>query len=89
MYQQERTTVATRADLTEWVYEAVRENGGQASLLEVAKAIWSKHEAALRGSGDLFFTWQYDMRWSAQTLRNTGKFKAINESPRHIWQIVP
>ncbi|SDW39046.1 hypothetical protein SAMN05444006_10397 [Allgaiera indica] len=24
-------------------------------------------------SGDLFYTWQYDMRWAAQNLRGAGK----------------
>lgn len=62
-----------REDLKDWVYEAVRENGGVASIVTVAKHIWIHHEAELRASGDLFYKWQYDMRWAAQRLRNSKK----------------
>lgn len=42
-------------------------------MLEVAKAIWNKHEGELRSSGDLFGTWQHDMRWAADRLRKAGR----------------
>jgi len=35
---------------------------GETSIVRIAKHIWDCHEADLRASGDLFFTWQYDMR---------------------------
>jgi len=65
--------MATKADLEAWVYNAVKLSGGEASVIEVAKQIWKDHEQELRGSGDLFYSWQYDMRWTAQNLRGAGK----------------
>ena len=62
-----------REDLKIWVYEAVKESGGVASIVTVAKHIWKHHEIELRASGDLFYKWQYDMRWAAQKLRNSKK----------------
>jgi len=41
-------------------------------VVDVAREIWQRHEADLRLSGDLFYTWQYDIRWAAQVLRNEG-----------------
>jgi hypothetical protein len=64
--------VATRADLPEWVLEALEELGGSAHAVEVAKVVWRRHEPELRASGDLFYTWQYDLRWAGTTLRKQG-----------------
>lgn len=65
--------MAARGDLEKWVLGAVRDRGGEATVLEVAKAIWNKHEGELCSSGDLFGTWQHDMRWAADRLRKAGK----------------
>ena len=67
--------MADRESLKDWVYEALEANGGVASLIDVAKHIWKHHEAELRASGDLFFKWQYDMRWAATSLRKAKKMR--------------
>jgi hypothetical protein len=71
--------MADKKDLERWVLEGIRANGGSATVVQVAKHIWAHHRDELELSGDLFFTWQYDMRWVAQTLRNRG---ALAPSPR-------
>jgi hypothetical protein len=65
----------TRDVLQDWVVEALQSLGGKGSVLNVSKYIWREHEKDLRNSGDLFYTWQYDVRWAAQKLRNAGKLK--------------
>lgn len=75
----EAPNVASKVDLKRWILEAIELKGGSATVTEVAKDIWEHHEAELRASGDLFFTWQYDMRWAAQSLRGEGK---LAPSPR-------
>lgn len=65
--------MADKADLKIWVLDAVEANGGSCQLLDVAKHIWANHEAELRMSGDLFYKWQYDMRWAATELRKERK----------------
>jgi hypothetical protein len=72
--------MAGRDDLRDWVYEAVRVNGGTASIVTVAKYIWDNYEDELRRSGDLFYKWQYEMRWAAQHLRNTKKLKIAGKN---------
>lgn len=79
--------MATRHDLADWVFAAVRDNDGRASIIDVAKHIWSHHETELRASGDLFYTWQYDMRWAAQHLRNAHKFKPVSGRQERVWEI--
>jgi hypothetical protein len=62
--------------------------GGAGTVVEVAREIWQRHEADLRGSGDLFYTWQYDMRWAAQVLRDTGQAKPASTTSRGWWELV-
>jgi hypothetical protein len=67
----------TREVLIGWVLEALGALGGSGHVPEVAREIWKRHEAELRAAGDLFYAWQYDMRWAAQQLRNSGKLKDV------------
>lgn len=64
--------MATKRDLETWIVQALRDQGHEMSVVEVARHVWEHHEPELRDSGDLFFTWQYDLRWAAQNLRNDG-----------------
>ncbi len=79
--------MAEKADLDTWVRDALRELGGRASLVEVARIIWKHHETDLRSSGNLFFTWQYDMRWAANRLRRRSVMKSVVMSPSGIWEL--
>ena len=65
--------MAQKADLVDWVEHSLRELGGEGTVVEVARQIWKDHEDDLRVSGELFYTWQYDMRWAAQSLRSKGR----------------
>ncbi|HEX2094654.1 MAG TPA: hypothetical protein VHG28_19775 [Longimicrobiaceae bacterium] len=67
--------MATRDVLQDWIVEALQSLGGQGRIMDVSKYIWHHHEPDLRHAGDLFYTWQYDMRWAAQKLRDAGKLK--------------
>lgn len=65
--------MTTKSDLKHWVLAALRNLGGSGRVVEVAKQIWKDHESDLRAADDLFYTWQYDMRWAAQELQQEGK----------------
>jgi len=62
----------TRDDMAPLVINAIKFHDGEATNLEIAKHIWQNHEHDLRASGDLFFTWQYDLRWTITSLRKAG-----------------
>ena len=85
--QAELGTLASRQDLEDWVRNALEHHGGQASVLDVARHIWTEHESELRASGSLFYSWQYDMRWAAKRLRDQGKLTAADLTPRGVWAL--
>ncbi|WP_210416820.1 hypothetical protein [Microcella pacifica] len=79
--------MANRNEFRAFVVEALRALGGSATVLEVTKQVWQVHEADLRHSGDLFYTWQYDIRWAAQYLRNNGYLKTVDRDRNHPWEL--
>ena len=78
--------MATKTDLDRWVKTALVDLGGSATIPHVAQHIWENHEADLRASGDLFYTWQYDMRWAAQKLVDLNLLDKT--SRRGVWRLV-
>jgi hypothetical protein len=79
--------MATRDDLQDWIIEALTHLGRPASVVDVCKIVWQRHEHDLRASEDLFYTWQYDIRWAAQKLRDSGKMAPA--ANRNVpWQLV-
>lgn len=78
--------MTTKEDLREWIIEELANLGGRAHHVRVAEAIWLRHETELRASGDLFYTWQYDLRWAKQELQNAGVLTA-KPKPRGTWAL--
>ena len=79
--------MATKDDLKDWVIEALMACGGTAHHVKVAKHIWANHQADLEASGDLLYTWQYDMRWAADHLRREGKLLPKPKGDQGPWQL--
>ncbi|MDC0886471.1 hypothetical protein OAS19_01585 [Altererythrobacter sp.] len=77
--------MATREDLKQWVFEALAELG-PSQVPIIAKHIWDQHEDELRHSGDLFYTWQYAMRWEAQKLQHEGKLR--KNAKGRVWELL-
>lgn len=78
----------TRYDLPDILFKSLKDMGGQASIIEVCKYVWEKYKTDLQYSGDLFYCWQYDIRWAATELRKTGRMKPAEISPRGVWEVV-
>ena len=78
----------TRTDLPHIVEESLRRLSGRAPVARVAQDIWERYEAELRVSGDLFFTWQYDIRWAAQRLRDAHKLSYTREGGGRVWELI-
>lgn len=78
----------TRYDLPDILYDSIKQLGGTANIIEVCKHVWKHHHQELTESGDLFYTWQYDIRWAATELRKLNRMKSANVSPRGIWEII-
>lgn len=77
----------TKNSLKEWVIEALIELGGKGSVVDVSKTVWSRHQAELESAGDLAFTWQYDIRWAAQKLRDEGRLVPSAAQADKAWEL--
>ncbi len=77
--------MAKRRDLVDWLYEALSGVGGRGRIPDLCRYIYEHHEHELRASGDLFYTWQYDVRWAGHKLRDAGKM--IHE-PKGVWRLL-
>jgi hypothetical protein len=81
------TGKATKRDLQGWLLEALKGLGGKGTIPEICRHVWETHEADLRSSGTLFYTWQYDIRWCATQLRRQTTLRPASSSPRGTWEI--
>ena len=75
----------TKLDLQTWLVDALKAHGGKATIVELCQHVWTQHEDELKSSGDLFYTWQYDIRWAATKLRQKGILAAADAAPKGTW----
>ena len=76
-----------RNDLKPWIIEALKASGGRASVVEVCKYVWHHHESDLQHGGDLFYSWQYDIRWAATKLRHEGTLAPTEPKSPTPWRL--
>ncbi|ELW9533473.1 TPA: hypothetical protein N5L55_004553 [Enterobacter roggenkampii] len=80
--------MVTRESMKQWIILCLQERGGKAWPREVSKYVWDNYEVELRNSGDMLYTWQYEIRWAAQQLRNEGALKPVNKRRDLPWELV-
>ncbi len=78
----------SRTDLEKILVEALQHFGKQAYIIQICKWIWDNYAEALNKSGDLLYTWQYDIRWAATNLRKKGIILSAELSPKGLWILV-
>lgn len=81
-------SMITKTDLPQLVLEALKALGGSGTVVEVSRQVWDRHESGLHQSGDLFYTWQYDLRWAAQRLRDERKLAPSKRGAASRWTMV-
>ncbi|WP_275368406.1 hypothetical protein, partial [Xenorhabdus bovienii] len=64
-----------------------QKRNGSAWPREVSKYVWDNYESELKDSGDILYTWQYDIRWAAQQLRYDGILKPVNGRRDLPWEL--
>jgi hypothetical protein len=79
--------VVDKISLQGWIVEALEHLGGSGSIVDVSREVWQRHEHDLRASGDLFYTWQYDIRWAATKLRQAGGLAETAPKSRDPWRL--
>ena len=81
-------TLIHKHDLPDILCKSLKQLGGAATIIDVCKHFWTKHKKELEQSGDLFYTWQYDIRWAATELRKTKRMKSSELSPKGVWELI-
>ena len=76
-----------RESMKKWVAEAIAELGGKGRVVEICKEVWEKHGDEISASGDMFYKWQYEIRWSADSLRKEGVLRSADESADGMWEL--
>lgn len=80
--------VLTREDFKPLISEALVELGGEAAIFQVSKYVWDNYHHKISKSEKLLYTWQYDIRWAAQQLRDEGKlYKGSELKRKGIWKL--
>lgn len=80
--------MSLRMNVQHWIVAALKSHGGSASLIEVARYMWTNYRADIDSSPNLLYTWQYEVRWSASELRKLGVMKSAALSPRKMCLLV-
>lgn len=87
-----------RKDLPDLLYKTIASLGRKAPMMSVFREFWKLYACNLDPSEDMFYTWNYDLRWAATELRKKGKMKPASakenpreltdSSPKGIWEII-
>lgn len=87
-----------RNDLPDLLYKTIQSLGGKASMMDIFREFWKLYANKLDPAEDMFYTWNYDIRWAATELRKNGRMKPAHskenpgeledESPKGIWEII-
>ena len=87
----------TRKDLPDILYQLIKELGGSATMMTIFRKFWADHKSELKENDDMFYTWNYDIRWAATKLRKEGRMKkasrqenthGLDVSSKGIWEII-
>lgn len=85
-----------REDLPDILHGILKEFGRKASMMDVFKYFWKKYKNELKETDDIFYTWNYDIRWAATELRKRRIMKPASTkenthgqhiSPKGIWEL--
>lgn len=79
--------MTSRDALQQRALDSLKSRGGSATTVEGARHIGANHANELKAARDLFYTWQYDMRWACTKLREQHVVKAAELSKRGEWKL--
>ncbi len=83
----ENATSGGRGLMTGWVHEALLSmNKHRGTIFSVCKHVWEHHSQDIR-STRMIYDWQYEIRWSTDSLRRRGIIQPAGETPRGVWAL--
>ncbi len=87
----------TRKDLPDVLYNIIKDLGGSGSMIQIFKKFWIENNHKFTENDDIFYTWNYDIRWAATSLRKQGRMKpastkenthGLDISAKGVWEII-
>ncbi len=76
-----------KEDLPDILRKTLHDLGGKGTIVEICRHVWENYQDELQKSGDLLYTWQYDIRWAATALRKLKIMRDKNISPKGVWEL--
>ena len=86
--QKRNLATISRKDIIDLVVDALKSLGGKGTIVQVASKIWETYGAVLEQSGEIFYTWQYDIRWARHKLAADGVLKTKKVQGKSLWILV-
>lgn len=78
--------MSTKEDLKRYILEALDELNGSASIINISKVVWRRHQGDLYNGGNIFYTWNYDLRWAAHQLQKENRLNTL--ARRGVWSLI-
>jgi len=65
-----------REDLPDILYNIIKSfPNGSATMQQIFRRFWNLYKKKLNEADDIFYTWNYEIRWAATELRKQGRMK--------------
>lgn len=80
--------IIKKTDLPDIVIEALKHYNKKSHHIDIAKYIHNNYEHILKMSGDIYYEWQYLIRWAATHLRKSGIMKNAQYSDKGFWELI-
>ncbi len=77
-----------KKDMVWILVDALKFLKGKGTIVQVSKVIWENYNKELKSSGDIFYTWQYDIRWARHKLQKEGRLDTHMVNGRSIWELI-
>jgi len=76
-----------KEELVKLLEDALIANGGSGNIVQLCRWVWEHQIQHLSKNDNLFYTWQYDIRWAATKLRRMGIIKDVQQSAMGVWEL--
>lgn len=79
-------TRLSRHDFKPWILESLTFHGGSAEIFQISRFIWDNYHHLISEDKKILYTWQYEIRWAALSLRNDGLIE-LGKIRRGVWSL--
>ena len=82
-----RKSIISKDDLPRLLEDVLKEMNGNGYILDISKKFWIKYKDNITPDNNLFYTWQYDIRWAATELRKNN-IMVRPDLEKGLWTLV-